>query len=886
MLGKHNSIYKLNTDLNQLNPNLFINNEGSKFITSSFEDKFNGDYGVSILQLENNEVINNTVIAQQKFYKMQHPKSVLLSNNKILTMWHSDRADGSGNGIFGKIQNLNNLSENNIDNNDGVFRINDHIANNQELQQIIVLDNSNFVTVWQSMGQDCKQMNNGIYAKIFDENANVTVPEFRVNSYTHGNQEKPSIAKLADGSFIITWQSYNQDGNGYGIYARHFTSSGIPLGEEFQVNDSTINDQENASVHGLSNGGYIICWQANHEDIQKHNIYAKIYDAEGIVVSNEFKVSSETQMNHKSPRVIGLKEGNFAIAWEVKSKSSKGTFIYLKKYTNNGIELSTEVQVNENTSINVALSHIAATDNNIILVTWTDESESNKLQIAVQEFANEIEQPETPSVQETQVEQPSLPPTTNVTDQVITQSTTDINEVAPVTVSPIPITTDITNSNIAPVSTEVNVAPTTEQVTDIITNVVAPQEPLVATSTELTESASAAPTIVSTEIAPSTEGIIQTTEIPTVVTASPEIQNNQPTEPVITTLLPNVGGNNNPLTVVVHPIPIASLPAPSSSLMNITYAEVLVIANNTNFISSNGSFPLQYIIPSAVKNLTIECKNESHSFIFSQSENSLIQINGFGDNAILNFTNFANYSSYSDLNVTRGSTHLHFAHNQTIIIKNKYPEDLKDKNFIFIGNQSSSNPHQRENDQAHSIEPPQTKSDTALILGLSLGSLALLGTAGVLGGVLIYKYRESVVKATKVTGEKVVSAAGGVITYITDHLPYGKEDDNDINVEPTPVDTTTASATPSVGEAIEQPLQRLSSNIMQMTEGVLQCTEAMEAPAYPGPGSVSPSHIVEITPEDIIRTPLDGSISIDSSYPSPIGYIRKLFLDGEEDNTV
>ena len=47
----------------------------------------------------------------------------------------------------------------------------------------------------------------------------------------------------ADGSFVIAWQSYLQDGSGYGVYAQRFDSAGKPVADEFRVNTYTQNDQ-------------------------------------------------------------------------------------------------------------------------------------------------------------------------------------------------------------------------------------------------------------------------------------------------------------------------------------------------------------------------------------------------------------------------------------------------------------------------------------------------------------------------------------------------------------------------------------------------------------------------------------------------------------------
>ena len=47
-------------------------------------------------------------------------------------------------------------------------------------------------------------------------------PEFRVNTRVADSQESPSIARLADGGFVIVWQSNLQDGSSWGIYGQRY----------------------------------------------------------------------------------------------------------------------------------------------------------------------------------------------------------------------------------------------------------------------------------------------------------------------------------------------------------------------------------------------------------------------------------------------------------------------------------------------------------------------------------------------------------------------------------------------------------------------------------------------------------------------------------------
>jgi hypothetical protein len=48
-------------------------------------------------------------------------------------------------------------------------------------------------------------------------------PEFRVNTYTTREQEKPSIAADAVGNFVVVWVSSGQDRDDWGVFGQRYS---------------------------------------------------------------------------------------------------------------------------------------------------------------------------------------------------------------------------------------------------------------------------------------------------------------------------------------------------------------------------------------------------------------------------------------------------------------------------------------------------------------------------------------------------------------------------------------------------------------------------------------------------------------------------------------
>jgi len=108
--------------------------------------------------------------------------------------------------------------------------------------------------------------------------------EFQINTYTTSDQRTGSITSLSDGGFVVTWGSYGQDGDDWGIFGQRFDSSGNTLGSEFQINTYTTNWQYIPSIAGLSDGGFVVTWRSDGQDGDDWGIFGQRFDANGDMV--------------------------------------------------------------------------------------------------------------------------------------------------------------------------------------------------------------------------------------------------------------------------------------------------------------------------------------------------------------------------------------------------------------------------------------------------------------------------------------------------------------------------------------------------------------------------------------------------------------------------
>ena len=122
--------------------------------------------------------------------------------------------------------------------------------------------------------------------------ANPVGTEFQVNSYTLNHQRYAAVAIDNDGDFVVVWESSNaQDGSGDGVFAQRFSSSGVRIANEFQVNSSTDSSQRSAVVASDADGDFVIVWEGEYE--------GKKYEDKGEIV--EIKPARRLKVTHFSP---------------------------------------------------------------------------------------------------------------------------------------------------------------------------------------------------------------------------------------------------------------------------------------------------------------------------------------------------------------------------------------------------------------------------------------------------------------------------------------------------------------------------------------------------------------------------------------------------------
>ncbi len=193
-------------------------------------------------------------------------------------------------------------------------------AGNQEKPQVALLPGG-AVVVWQGGKPGVQQ----IWARFLDANGAFIRKDIRVNTYTRTYAINPAVAALADGSVVCVWSSSGQDGSRLGIYGQCLSAAGAKSGKEFQVNQWVANNQRTPAVAALPNGNFVVAWVSElQRDSASVDVYARLYSAAGVPLGDEFPVNISTVNMCANPSIAASSQGGFAVAWSQKENIALG----------------------------------------------------------------------------------------------------------------------------------------------------------------------------------------------------------------------------------------------------------------------------------------------------------------------------------------------------------------------------------------------------------------------------------------------------------------------------------------------------------------------------------------------------------------------------------
>jgi hypothetical protein len=289
------------------------------------------------------------------------PKIAVGSAGDFVVVWESYQQDGSFEGVFARRFDASGAPQG------GEFQVNSYTPSSQKEPAAAMDDDGDFVVVW---GNLLDESGFEVFARRFDASGIPQGIELQINTYTVGNQRFPAVAVEGDGDFVVAWQSNGQDGDGAGVFARRFASSGLPEGAEVRANSFTVGSQAFPVVAVADDGDFVVVWQSASQDGSGGGIFARRFDAFSVPQAAEFRVNAHTSAEQRGPTVAMDNDGGFVVSWSSFDQDGDDFGIFARRFDGSGAPQDEEFRVNRYTIGAQDSPQVALDDDGDFVVTW------------------------------------------------------------------------------------------------------------------------------------------------------------------------------------------------------------------------------------------------------------------------------------------------------------------------------------------------------------------------------------------------------------------------------------------------------------------------------------------------------------------------------------
>ncbi|HEY9644295.1 MAG TPA: hypothetical protein V6C57_27625 [Coleofasciculaceae cyanobacterium] len=228
-------------------------------------------------------------------------------------------------------------------------------ADQQDQPAIAVSAYGQFAIVWQGENQDGTSTE--IYQRLYRSTGTPIGQAFQVNKTSANDQTDPAVGMDETGNSVVVWSSENSNGTDKDIYAQRIADNGKRLGPQFLVNTSTTGDQTVPAVDMDLDGSFVVTWTSstssndstNGQDTSGTGVYAQRFMPNGTPIGREFRVNSTTAGDQQNSAIALNSKGDYVIAWESGGQDGSGKGIFAQRYSSNGTRRGSEFQVNSTT---------------------------------------------------------------------------------------------------------------------------------------------------------------------------------------------------------------------------------------------------------------------------------------------------------------------------------------------------------------------------------------------------------------------------------------------------------------------------------------------------------------------------------------------------------
>jgi Ca2+-binding RTX toxin-like protein len=367
------------------------------------------------------------VSQSEGLWKHGQPLITTLPDERFLIVWQESGIDGTS--IHGRTYNQDGTAAGSD------FVIASSLSQVKGFMGLATLPDGKAVVAWfnPDANSDPGLGFNDIFARIINPDGTPSSPEFVINSTTSGGQVVPSITVLADGRFVVSWTSEETSSE---VRARVFNADGTPVSDDFVLTTSAGNQHQDTThpIAALPDGGFAATWSSDEtgatsiraqtfhtdgtaagpeivvddptgghitgfgtiavlangrfvvswssDEANDSNVRARVFNADGTPVTDDFVVSTVTEGYQRSPSVVTLPDGRFVVTWVLDGVSLHGRI-----FNANGTAAGDEFVLSNTPEVREFTGLLAQSDGGFVATWESYDPDLGQFSIVAQVFA-------------------------------------------------------------------------------------------------------------------------------------------------------------------------------------------------------------------------------------------------------------------------------------------------------------------------------------------------------------------------------------------------------------------------------------------------------------------------------------------------------------------
>jgi UDP-3-O-[3-hydroxymyristoyl] glucosamine N-acyltransferase len=171
----------------------------------------------------------------------------------------------------------------------------------------------------------------GVFGRRFDRDGSPVGERFVVTDSQRAGERGPALAMSPDGSFVVAWQTNDQDGESVGVFARVFDSAADAVGPVRQLNVKASGMAIDPAVATGGSSDFSAVWTLVGPDELSEAIVGRHFDASGIAASPEFRISNASDRVSEPVAAIAA-DDSLLVVWQAEALAGVTTDIFARAF--------------------------------------------------------------------------------------------------------------------------------------------------------------------------------------------------------------------------------------------------------------------------------------------------------------------------------------------------------------------------------------------------------------------------------------------------------------------------------------------------------------------------------------------------------------------------